>query len=64
MTEKQETVELGEVDSSGADHKDQTALARLGKKTILKVCSHFVPRVTGTHVDIVEKVWLSCYIGL
>jgi hypothetical protein len=64
MAEKQEIAELGEVHPGGADHRDEAALARVGKKTVLKVCSHFSSYITDTHVDVVEKIWLSCHIGL
>ncbi|KAK3214168.1 hypothetical protein GRF29_28g2287373 [Pseudopithomyces chartarum] len=36
MAEKHEIAELGEVRSDGADHRDEAALARVGKKTVLK----------------------------
>lgn len=64
MAEKHEIAELGEVRSEGADHRDEAALARVGKKTVLKVCLHFVFCITDTHIEIVEKIWLSCHIGL
>lgn len=35
---KQQSIELGEVRASGTN-QDEAALARLGKKTVLKVCT-------------------------
>jgi hypothetical protein len=65
MAGKQESIELGEVRIRDITNQDEAALARLGKKSVLKVCTN-PPHPTDEqlptdNVVSTEKVWLSFY---
>lgn len=69
MAGKQGSIELGEIRARDTTNQDEAALARLGKKSVLKVCtSHLhAPLVNISRSDDIfstEKVWLSFYPGI
>jgi hypothetical protein len=66
MAGKQQSVELGEIRVRDSANQDEVALARLGKKSVLKVCTSHLHAllVNISHSDDMlstEKVWLSFY---
>jgi hypothetical protein len=69
MAGKQQSVELGEIRVRDSANQDEVALARLGKKSVLKVCTSHLHAllVNISHSDNMlstEKVWLSFYPGI
>jgi hypothetical protein len=66
MAGKQELIELGEIPTRDTTNQDEAALARLGKKSVLKVCtSHLhTPPLNMSRSDglvSIEEIWLSIY---
>lgn len=64
MACKQESIELGEMPIRDTTNEDEAALARLGKKSVLKVCTdhlHTPPLTMSRSEDLVliEEIWIS-----
>jgi hypothetical protein len=66
MACKQEMIELGEIRSGDTTNQDEAALARLGKKSVLKVCTRHLHVLLlkfsySDNISSIEKIWLCFY---